>query len=159
MKYLPTSPMQPSQVPANHNSEPSNTKSSVPQAEIGKILLARSAAGPGHITEYGPGIKNLMATPHSPYTRLTVNIVLLGQNWQKVTTWGVFYNFFPFSTVEKIPRRPKKIPKRPAILLARATRKKQNTVRTVISHSFHFASATESAETRSLQNTAVWPVY
>lgn len=72
--HLPTSPTQPSQVPANRNSEPSDPKSSVPEAEIEKILLAKSVS----TTEYGPGIKNLMATPHSPYTGLTVNIVLLG---------------------------------------------------------------------------------
>lgn len=74
MEYLPPSPLpewtQPSQGPAPYNLETSDPESFVPQAEIGKIPLAK--------VQLGPGIKNLMATPHPPYMRLTVNIVLLG---------------------------------------------------------------------------------
>lgn len=66
MEYLlispPTEWMQLSQVPAICNPRPSDPKSSVLQAEIGKILLAKSAAGSSHITEYGPNIQNLWAT-------------------------------------------------------------------------------------------------
>lgn len=71
MEHSPASPppsrMQPSQVPDTCDLEPSDPKSSVPQAEIGKILLAKSAAGTGRVKEYGPSIKNLMTIRFNSY--------------------------------------------------------------------------------------------
>lgn len=58
--------MQPSQIPATCKSEPSDPKSSVPQAETGKILLAKSAAGV-------PVSQNMESNGHTPFPMQKVN--------------------------------------------------------------------------------------
>lgn len=110
--YQPTTEwMQFSQVPAICNSGPSEPKNSVPQAEIGNILLAKSTAGSGRFIKYEPSIQNLRPSLHSPRIRLfskgerckgrlRLTVLLLSKSPPRI-----FYNFFPCSILERTSRR------------------------------------------------------